>query len=315
MSSRSEHNRGFSVLASAVLGFTVLVILGGSVVRATGSGAGCGDHWPRCRGQIIPTSPSTETVIELTHRLMTGVLGLGFVVLVVLAFRWFHHHHPVRRAAAASVALFVVEAVIGAALVRYGWVDDDTSLGRLIVVPLHLINTFLLLAALALTAWWGVGRDAPHRLRWDPLTKRLAVASGLLLVVGVFGAWNALADTLHPADSIADGIQAELADASPFLVRIRVLHPLVAVASGLVVAAIVYPIADRSSAVTRRLGRAVVAIILGQFLIGAVNLFLLTPIETQVIHLAAADVMWVGLVLFAASALADASAELRIEMS
>lgn len=285
-----------------MLGFTVLVILGGSVVRATGSGAGCGDHWPRCQGQIFPTSPSAETIIELTHRLMTGAAAIGFILLLMLAFRVFPSGHRVRRATVASLALFIVEALIGAALVLYGWVDDDASLGRLIVVPLHLMNTFFLLGALSLTAWWGSGRPAPARR--SPLTRRFALMAGLLLLVGAFGAWNALADTLHPAGSIGEGIAAELADTSPFLLRVRVLHPVVAIAAGTVVAFLAFPIADRAFAMTRSLGFAVVGIILGQFALGVLNLFLLTPVETQVLHLAVADALWITFVLFAASALA-----------
>ena len=308
MLATTERQRRFAVLAWAVLGFTVLVALGGSVVRATGSGAGCGDHWPRCRGQILPTSPSLETVIELTHRLTTAVAAVAFVALVVLAFRVFGRRHPVRIAVVVSALLLVLEALIGAALVRYGWVDADTSLGRLIVVPLHLANTFLLLAALSLTAWWGSGHPPPTRLRWDGPTARLATMAGLMLVVAVFGAWNALADTLHPAQSIADGLQAELGDSSPFLVRVRVLHPAVAIGAGIAIAAMAFSIADGAAATTRRLGIAVVSIVVAQFALGALNLFLLTPVETQVLHLAVADLLWITLVLFAASVLSDVSA-------
>jgi cytochrome c oxidase assembly protein subunit 15 len=294
---------------------TVLVILGGSVVRATGSGAGCGDHWPRCQGQILPSSPSTETIIELTHRLMTGAAAVGVVVVLVLAYRLFPLRHRVRRAAAVSAALFVVEALIGAALVLYGWVDDDTSLGRLVVVPIHLMNTFLLLAALALTAWWGSGRPGPGPLRRSPLTRRIAVMAGLLLVIGAFGAWNALADTLHPAGSLAEGIEAELADSSSFLLRIRAFHPAVAVLAGTVVAFMALRMAEGAAPPTRGLGYAVFGIVLGQFAVGVVNLFLLTPVETQVLHLAVADVLWVTFVLFAASALSVVRARQEVAVT
>lgn len=302
---RSDLRRPFAAVAWSVLAFTVLVVLGGSVVRATGSGAGCGDHWPRCQGQILPTSPSAETVIEFTHRAMTGLAAVGFVVMIVLAFRAFTTGHPVRRWVTVALVLFIVEALIGAVLVLYGWVDDDASLGRLIVVPLHLVNTFFLIASLALTAWWGSGRPAPPRLRWDATTRRLAAMGGLLLLVAVLGAWNALADTLHPADSVGGGVAAELADDSPFLLRIRVLHPIVAVAAGLVVASMAVALAEGASGRSRRLGIATAAIVFAQFLVGVLNLFLLTPVETQVLHLAVADALWITFVLFAAAVLAE----------
>src|ERR1700720_4900598 len=68
--------------AWAVVSYNVLVILWGALVRATGSGAGCGNHWPLCNGQVIPLSPRIDTIIEFTHRCMTG--GSTFLVLGLL---------------------------------------------------------------------------------------------------------------------------------------------------------------------------------------------------------------------------------------
>src|SRR6478672_13461763 len=77
-------DRRFRRFAWAVLAYNVLVILWGALVRASGSGAGCGNHWPLCNGQVIPVSPSLHTVIEFTHRMMTG--GSAFVVLALLVW-------------------------------------------------------------------------------------------------------------------------------------------------------------------------------------------------------------------------------------
>src|SRR5437764_4034200 len=70
--------------AWVVVAYNILVILWGALVRATGSGAGCGNHWPLCNGQVIPLSPRIDTVIEFTHRMMTG--GASFIVLGLLVW-------------------------------------------------------------------------------------------------------------------------------------------------------------------------------------------------------------------------------------
>ncbi len=48
----------FSRYAWGVLLWNVLVALWGAYVRATGSGAGCGSHWPTCNGEILPRAPA-----------------------------------------------------------------------------------------------------------------------------------------------------------------------------------------------------------------------------------------------------------------
>lgn len=87
----------FAAFAWANVAYNLLVILWGAFVRATGSGAGCGDHWPLCDGQVIPRAPSTEMLIEFTHRLTSGVALLGAVALLVWAFRAYGRGHRVRR--------------------------------------------------------------------------------------------------------------------------------------------------------------------------------------------------------------------------
>jgi len=296
-----------------VLAFTTLVIAGGAVVRATGSGAGCGDSWPRCQGQLLPTSPGTETIIEFTHRAMSGAAAIGLIVLVVGAFAVYPRRHRVRTAVGGALVFYALEALIGASLVIFGWVDQDGSLGRVLVVPLHLMNTYVLLAWLAITAWWSTGFAGPIVTGRERLARRLAIGAGLLAVVGMFGAWNALADSLFPAASLSDGVAAELSSSAPFLLRVRVIHPLVAVLAGLAVAALAFPVADRASGWTRRLGFAMIGLVVLQFFIGVGNLFLLTPVETQVVHLLVADGMWVAFLLFTASALGDRVSEPALE--
>ena len=135
-----------------VLGYNVAVALWGAMVRATGSGAGCGAHWPLCNGQMLPHSPAVETLIELVHRVMSGVAILLLVALVIGAFRSLPRGHAGRRSAVAAALFMVLEAAVGAALVLFGWVAKDASAARGGVVVIHLVNTFLLLGTIALTA-------------------------------------------------------------------------------------------------------------------------------------------------------------------
>lgn len=138
---------GFRRYAWATLGLTLFVILFGAVVRITGSGAGCGQHWPSCNGEVVHLPRRLETIIELTHRVTSGLALLFVVGLVVFAVRT-HPPGGVRTASYVALAFMVVEALIGAALVLFGLVDQDASLGRALVMPAHLVSTYALTAAL-----------------------------------------------------------------------------------------------------------------------------------------------------------------------
>lgn len=293
--------RWFPVLAWAVLAFNVGVVLGGAVVRATGSGDGCGASWPRCAGQIIPTNAGVETIIEFTHRATSGLAILGLVALVVVAFRAFPRGDLVRLLVLVALGFMVVEALLGASLVLFGWVDQDQSLGRLVVVPLHLTNTFLLLGSLALTAWWGSGNPPPEKGRTRRELGWLVAGAALIVAVGASGALNALADTLYPAESLSEGVRAEFGSDSSLLLRVRVIHPLLAITAGLSVSFLATSLARGSSERTQRLAWIVGGLVFLQFFVGVANLALLTPLETQVLHLAMADALWITFVVFAAS--------------
>src|SRR5579871_5632153 len=172
--------------AWGVVGYNVLVILWGALVRATGSGAGCGNHWPLCNGEVIPLSPRLDTVIEFTHRCMTG--GAGFIVLglLVWTFRATLKGQAARVMAVASMVLLLNEAVLGALLVKLGYVTGNQSIGRVVVLSIHLSNTLLLLAALTLTAvllgtgqmWHELGMNGGKKL-WAGLGLTATVVVGV----------------------------------------------------------------------------------------------------------------------------------------
>lgn len=299
MSPETPQSR-FARYAWMVLAYNVAVVLWGAYVRASGSGAGCGRHWPRCNGVVIPRSPSAETLIEFTHRATSGIALLAVVAMLWMAFRRFPAGHTVRKGAVWSMVLMLTEAGVGASLVLLELVAGNTSQARAWWMAAHLTNTFLLLAAIALTAWWASG-GRPVRLRGQGLAGFLALAPiFLVLLVGMTGAITALGDTLFPKTAVG------LDSGAHFLQRLRVVHPLLAV--GTAVFAILA--AGRLRALrpgrrTERLSRASSMFIGIQLVVGMLNIALLAPIHMQIIHLLIADAVWLALVLLAASALAD----------
>ncbi len=292
-------NQSFRNFAWFTLGYNVLVILWGALVRATGSGAGCGANWPSCQGELIPAGSSLETWIEFAHRATSGVALLLVVGLVVWAVRAFSKGHPARRAAAWSLVFIVIEALIGAGLVLFELVAQNSSTARAVIIALHLGNTFLLLGALALTAWWTSRPGCASFADRAATTAALALGAGCLMLVGMSGAVTALGDTLFPMGELAvlgEAVQGH------FLVQLRAWHPLLAVFLGAVVAAVAWRMGrDRPAA--RALGRAVAGLYAGQLAIGLANVTLAAPLWLQLVHLAAADAIWVAYVLLGAAAL------------
>jgi heme A synthase len=291
----------FAITAWSTLLFNVLVILGGTIVRATGSGDGCGETWPKCGDQFVPPNATVETLIEFSHRVSSFLAGLGVALVVILALWFFKKGAIVRKSAVISGVFLILEALLGAALVLFGWVDADISVGRLIVVPLHLINTFLLLGSLAVTAWWGSGFPVPSHQE-DRSTRRWLVIGGLvILILGATGALNALADTVFPSESVVGGLSEKFGPTAPLLSNLRIVHPIVAIAGGLLVGWIASSRSLRASVRSKRLSGTVIIVIFVQFFIGIANIFLLTPLLMQVIHLMVADILWIAYVFLWAS--------------
>lgn len=287
-------------LAWQVLALTLLAILWGAVVRATGSGAGCGSHWPSCDGRVIPLSGSRELFIEFTHRLASGLALLGTVVLLWVAAKRFPARHRVVVAAKVALGLMVTEALIGAGLVRFEQVADNRSLSRAVWISAHLTNTFLLLATLTLVAWWARSAPSPPLNLDSRLRRMLVLGGGGIILVGITGAVAALGDTLFPPQNLAQGIGRDLSPAANLLERLRVLHPLVAIGVGAYLLRVAVQLREQVGAPARLLA-AMVGV---QFTLGLANLALAAPIWLQVLHLAVADAVWILFVITGAVAVA-----------
>jgi cytochrome c oxidase assembly protein subunit 15 len=266
----------------------VLVILWGAVVRATGSGAGCGDNWPLCNGDFFPHHPRIATVIEFTHRSMSGVCTALVGVLIAWTFWTRPRGHRTRKAAVWCGVLLITEALLGALLVLGGYVDRNTSDVRVVVQCVHFTNTMLLLAALTLTWWWL--REPGMYVDSSP-GSRLPAWCALLFTIltGATGSVAALADTLFPSPSVRQGLAQDFAPGAPLLVHMRWMHPAAAILA--VVATIVLCL-YLSSQAKRWIG----ALLLLQIALGLADLFTLAPVSLQVLHLLGADLFWIALV-------------------
>jgi heme A synthase len=285
--------RGLTRYAWFVLVCNVVVILLGALVRATGSGAGCGRSWPTCDGQIVPQLEGA-TAVEFTHRAVSGLALLMVVALAVLVWRNTTRGQPARTGAVLSVVAIVGEALIGAMIVLAEWVADDASVARSVAVPLHLVNTLFLLAALSLTIFW-LGGGGRLDLRRDKVVTRAVLLGGLALaVIAATGAVTALADTLFPKTPGAD-----LSGESHFLTDLRIVHPVLAVLASVVG----WWVAARAKAPTRFWARSLPVLVGLMLVTGAVNVALGVPIWMQLVHLALADALWITYVFASAEAL------------
>jgi heme A synthase len=228
----------------------------------------------------------------------------------VATFRTCRAGHPARLGAVLSGVLILTEAAVGAGLVLFQLVADNATMARAMFVAVHLLNTFLLLAALTLTAWWlTVARPFVSR---PGAAMTLACGCGALLLAGASGAVAALGDTLFPSESLADALRNDLSFTSHLLIRLRVFHPVLAIIAAVVVSLCAARLrrsvpADAAGQTTHD-ARIVAAIAFSQVALGFLNVILLAPVWMQMVHLLVADALWIAFVLAGARALTDRGA-------
>ncbi|HEY6321037.1 MAG TPA: COX15/CtaA family protein [Thermoanaerobaculia bacterium] len=323
-----------------VLAYNLAVIVWGAYVRASGSGAGCGSHWPSCNGEVVPLRPSAATLVEYSHRVSSGLVLVLVAVLAVWAFRAAPKGHPLRRGAVLSLVFTLSEAAVGAGLVLFKLVAHDESLARALAISTHLLNTLLLLAALTLAAYAAgafrtaaaaaqpaagggeaspgaglaagetatdarvQGRRGPERRPRPAWSFALALAA--TMAIAATGAVAALGDTLFPAISLGQGLAQDLSPASHLLLRLRTVHPLLAIALGAYLLYLCNQVvaSGAAGAAARRLANRLRLLVIGQWTLGLLNIALLAPVWLQLTHLLVADLLWIVLVLLTLETLA-----------
>lgn len=285
--------------------FTVLVILWGAVVRATGSGAGCADHWPLCDGQIVPSSLVGAKAIEFTHRAMTGIWIIPVFIIAFWAWRHLPKTSVVRNAALVAAAMGIIESLIGAWLVLGKLVGQDVSVTRAIAMALHHFNTTCLLATVTLTAYFARGGE-PIRLKGQgAVLGALGFGAFAMVATIVSGAITALGDTLFkPTDTFA-GLARSMDPAAHFLERLRIAHPVISTSATLyLLLGLAFVGTLRKSPQIANLTRWTTSLLVLQLAHGALNVILKAPVYFQIMHLAIADTIWILFTLLAAHALA-----------
>ncbi|MDR3725735.1 MAG: COX15/CtaA family protein [Terracidiphilus sp.] len=288
--------------AWGVLVYFIAVILWGTLVRATGSGAGCGNHWPLCNGTVLQHSAQVDTMIEFTHRITSGLSFFLAVGLLVWTFLGTVRGHLARAAAVAAVSFTLIEAILGALLVKLGLTAQSQSPLRPAYLALHLANTLLLLAALTLTAHLLSRRHGFLRG-----TIRLVAPFGaavsviVVMIVGVTGSLAALGDTLFPASSLGMALAQDFSATSGWLVRWRWTHPTVAFVASIFLIWLLVRAAQRTTHWDNRGLSALVLLLLAVvYVLGLLDVVLLAPLWVQVAHLLAADTLWASLVVLTA---------------
>jgi len=272
------------------------VILWGAYVRASGSGAGCGNHWPLCNGEVIPTSPPKQLLIEFTHRIASGLALVSVLVLLYLTWRTTVRGAWARITAVLSVVFMLNEALLGALLVLLQHVGNDQSASRAVFLSLHFTNTLLLIGSIALTARWLT--DSPARSDFSSKkTRGIVIALFSAILIGTSGALAALGDTLFPATSLSGSMRSDFSITTHLLLRLRLLHPALAIIGTAYVIWLFAMSAVRPSGALRKLAMALFLLIVLQVSLGVLNVLLLAPIWLQLTHLLVGDLFWIVLVL------------------
>jgi len=312
MQDRSPSTSRFAVFAWTTLGYLILVVLWGAYVRATGSGAGCGEHWPLCNGQILPRSPHLATIIEFSHRLSSAFSLVLVGGLVFWSFKRFGKGHATRHGAVLSTVFLLLEAAVGAGLVLLDLVAHNTSASRAVAIAIHLVNTFILLGCLTYTASFASLGIAERFKRHAGRLRTSIVLGGVLLflIVGAAGAIVALGDTLFPVKSLAEGMRQDWSPTAHFLIRLRVLHPVLAVTTAVYLIFMSTFLRSRDPRpIIFRLTHGLTLVVCLQVALGVLNMMLLAPIWLQMVHLLAADLTWILLVAIGVVTLRQPDAE------
>ena len=302
----------FAKYAWFVLGFNILVILWGVFLRASKSGDGCGQHWLTCQGEVIPSAPELKTIIEFSHRITSSIAGILLIVLLAWAFqRWKGQKSEQNRltlmTAVGSFIFVVIEGLLGAGLVLTGNTAENLTPERPLWMAGHLINTFILLAFLALTARYAAGG---RRMNFRVPPKYLAaltVGALAVFLVGITGSVAALSHMIFPSGTLAEGMIQDFSKTSHLLLRLRLLHPITAILTSVFLIFLTGWLAKESKddKTVSRWSNILSLLVLAQIAFGSATLLMLAPIVMQLGHLLLADLIWISYVLFSAGFLSS----------
>ena len=264
---------------------SIASIIAGAIVRATGSGDGCGASWPTCNGQVIPNLQTSSELIEFSHRLISGIL---LIITLIIFLKSFKSNVPnLQKRIIQSLTFFVLlEALIGAVIVIYEWVGLNSSTPRIIAVPLHLVNTFGLLGAYTLL--FHLTKNSKTNLS-NFFDKGFKIGIILFLLSGATGSIAALADVIFPSESFIIGISEDFDSNSEVLTRLRVLHPIVAS----LLSFYLYKESNRLEREYKIRTKNIKLLVLVGIFLGVLNVVSNIILLLSILHLLIADLLWV----------------------
>ena len=260
--------------------------MAGAFVRATGSGDGCGATWPTCKGKIIPALSDSSELIEFSHRSVSGVL-LVVTLIIFAKTRKFQKDSLVRTVTNYLTFFVIFEALIGAVIVIFEWVGLNSSLPRIIAVPIHLVNTFGLLGSYAIL--YKILQDDLQNIK-NMFNKNFLLISSLFLLSGATGSITALADVLFPSASFVEGFLADFDRTSEVLTRLRILHPIISSTLSIVLYVYATGIRKKYNVGVKPLQ---ILILIAVFL-GVINVLSNIVLPLSILHLAIADFLWIS---------------------
>ena len=265
---------------------SIVSILAGAFVRATGSGDGCGATWPTCKGRIIPALTDTSELIEFSHRSVSGLL-LVVTLIIFSKTRKFQKGSLVKSVTNYLTFFVIFEAIIGAIIVLFEWVGLNSSLPRIVAVPIHLVNTFGLLGCYAIL--YKIVEDDLKEIK-SIFNKNFILISLLFLLSGATGSITALSDVLFPSASFIEGFLEDFDKTSEALTRLRILHPIIS--SALSVVLYVY-----STRINKKYGvnvKLLKTFVIVAVLLGVFNVISNIVLPLSILHLAIADFLWIS---------------------
>lgn len=297
----------FAKYAWFVLAYNIIVILWGVFLRASKSGDGCGQHWLTCHGEVIPSAPELKTIIEFSHRLTSGLAFIAVLILVIWTFRRFEKRSAIRKTALISFIFIITEALVGAGLVLTGNTAEALTAARPFWAAGHLINTFILLAFLTLTAWLSDGRKSLSFIVEPKVVILMVLAAAGMLLVGISGSVAALSGMLFPSETLMGGIAEDFSAASNILVRLRLAHPILSILISVYLIFLAGWLKAHTPGSPRltRWANILSILILVQIGFGTLTLLTLAPIVMQLGHLLLADAVWIAFVLMSANFLSE----------
>jgi protoheme IX farnesyltransferase len=287
-----DRARRLGRLAWTGAGLALALIVLGGVVRITGSGMGCGDHWPRCDGQWFPPL-DLPTLIEIGHRWVAALVSLLVLGVAVVAWRRHRNEPALLRPALLALVLLVVQVLLGAVTVKL-------ALPPWIIIT-HLANAMVLLAVLLVVALLasspaGGAAAAPH-----PDHRLVLATAGLGFVVILFGAQvaNFHAGLLCLGFPLCgEGLRPPAAP----LAALHWTHRVLAFAFLGLTAVMVGRVARRrdvSSLPLRRSAGLVLALTVLQIGVAATMVLHLLPPALRALHLLVGSLVWAALVVLA----------------